>query len=176
MLNSALRGAMEGFDSDEWKNITNPDNLWPHLNATFIGQSLDNSTVARHTMPFSCVLIIRITYAVGIVGNLAAIITLCRGDKKIRNRKHALMLRSLAINDLVALVGMLGLMTLQSFLPLVVETRWFCALRVVLRIFGMGSVCIAIVMALERWLALTQPFLYQKVRKFCLRNFIKKIC
>lgn len=133
-----------------------------NVTSTWANATVDNPVV-RHSMPFLCAVLIRIIYGVGIVGNLAAIVTLCKGDKKIKNRKHALMLRSLAINDLVALVGMLMLMSVQSLFPLVVLTRWFCALRVVLRIFGLGSVCIAIVMALERWLALTQPFLYQKV-------------
>jgi hypothetical protein len=41
---------------------------------------------------------------------------------------------------------------------------WSCRIRVLWRFFGLGSGCVAIVMAVERWLALTKPFFYQKVR------------
>ncbi|GFQ81450.1 g_PROTEIN_RECEP_F1_2 domain-containing protein [Trichonephila clavata] len=74
------------------------------------------------------------------------------------------MVRCLAYNDLVALLGSFLLMYMQLYMsePLV-DSRWFCALRVVLRTFGLSSGCVAIVMAAERWMALTRPFLYQKV-------------
>lgn len=48
--------------------------------------------------------------------------------------------------------------------PWVRRTQMYCAARVGLRVFGIGSVCIAVTMALERYLALTRPFLYHKVR------------
>lgn len=80
-----------------------------------------------------------------------------------RNRKHLLMLRCLATNDLVALLGMLVQMYVTIYVGSVTSTRVFCSLRVVWRLFGLFSGCVAIVMAVERWLALTRPFVYQKV-------------
>lgn len=73
------------------------------------------------------------------------------------------MLRCLAINDLVALLGMLVQMYITIYVGSVISTRGFCSLRVVWRLFGLFSGCVAIVMAAERWLALTRPFVYQKV-------------
>lgn len=51
------------------------------------------------------VLIVKVVYAIGIVGNACAIIALRRGERRVRNRKHLLLLTSLAANDLVALVS-----------------------------------------------------------------------
>ncbi|KAG8223631.1 hypothetical protein J437_LFUL016592 [Ladona fulva] len=48
-------------------------------------------------------------------------------------------------------------------LPSMGTAHFLCVLRVVWRLFGLGSGCVAIVMAVERWIALTRPFLYQKV-------------
>lgn len=80
-----------------------------------------------------------------------------------RNRKHLLMLRCLATNDLIPLLGMLVQMYVQIYVEDAATTRIFCAGRVVFRFFGLFSGCVAIVMAAERWLALTRPFVYQKV-------------
>lgn len=73
------------------------------------------------------------------------------------------MLRCLATNDLVALLGMLVQMYITIYAGDVTSSRIFCSLRVVWRLFGLFSGCVAIVMAVERWLALTKPFVYQKV-------------
>lgn len=50
-------------------------------------------------------ILVKIAYAIGIIGNAAAIIALRKGERRIRNRKHLLLLTSLAANDLVALVS-----------------------------------------------------------------------
>ncbi|KAG8200528.1 hypothetical protein JTE90_000603 [Oedothorax gibbosus] len=102
-------------------------------------------------------------YGFGISANVCALVLLARGETA-RNRKQTLMVRCLACNDLVALLGSFLLMYMHLYMsgPLV-DSRWFCALRVVLRTFGLSSGCVAIVMAAERWMALTRPFLYQKV-------------
>ncbi|PSN39143.1 hypothetical protein C0J52_22770 [Blattella germanica] len=81
----------------------------------------------------------------------------------MRNKKINLMLRCLAFNDLVALLGMLIQMWLYQYLPLEQAcSHNLCVVRVLWRWFGLGSGCVAVVMAVERWLALTHPFLYQK--------------
>ncbi|XP_075984764.1 prostaglandin E2 receptor EP2 subtype [Anticarsia gemmatalis] len=105
---------------------------------------------------------VMVVYTIGIVGNFAAIISLRRGERRVRNRKHLLLLTTLAANDLVALVGMMCAMLVGQHVGGVEHTRAYCAARVVLRVFGIGSGCIAVTMALERYLALTRPFLYQK--------------
>jgi hypothetical protein len=105
-----------------------------------------------------------VMYVTGALGNLAALTILYRSEKQMRNKKIVLMLRCLASNDLVALLGMLILMNLQVYLPIEkVCSLEFCVARVVWRQFGLSSGCVAVVMAVERWLALTHPFLYQKV-------------
>lgn len=106
-------------------------------------------------------MLITVSYVVGTAGNIAALWILYK-SAKTRNSKHVLMLRCLATNDLVAQLGMLVLMYLQIYE--VIPSFWRCVLYVCLRAFGLGSGCVAFVMAVERWLALTRPFLYQQVQ------------
>ncbi|CAD0204640.1 unnamed protein product [Chrysodeixis includens] len=219
-------------------NVTELMNTTDVLNSTVAGAG--GGRVGGGAMPvrhlskvFSVV--VKVVYAVGIVGNAAAIVALRRGERRVRNRKHLLLLTSLAANDLVALskrdglhrverrlssttashsrwcrspvlpavraafatcpldalhsyryshpncakvhieilcattasaifeVGMMCAMLVGEHVAGVRTTRAYCATRVVLRVFGIGSVCIAVTMALERYLALTRPFLYQKL-------------
>lgn len=46
----------------------------------------------------------KVVYLIGIVGNLGAIVILRTGERRVRNRKHLLLLTTLAANDLIALV------------------------------------------------------------------------
>lgn len=107
-----------------------------------------------------------LSYLIGILGNAAALYILWSRHRARRPRsssKHAIMLCCLVCNDLVALLGMLSLMIVHAVLPEhLLSPYWLCVARVVWRLFGLGSGCVAGVMALERWLALTHPFLYQK--------------
>ncbi|XP_034836027.1 prostaglandin D2 receptor [Maniola hyperantus] len=106
---------------------------------------------------------LKVAYALGIISNAVAIVALRSGERRVRNRKHLLLLTSLAANDLVALVGMMcSMFASEGFSPGQPVPHWYCCARVVLRVFGIGSVCITVTMALERYLALTRPFLYQK--------------
>ncbi|KAL2727589.1 prostaglandin E2 receptor EP2 subtype isoform X1 [Vespula maculifrons] len=105
--------------------------------------------------------VLTLVYITGVIGNVSALVILFHRDKR-RNRKHLLMLRCLASNDLVALLGMLVQMYISIYVAGVTSNRAFCSLRVVWRLFGLFSGCVAIVMAAERWLALTRPFVYQK--------------
>lgn len=59
----------------------------------------------------------KVVYAIGIVGNAAAIIALRKGERRIRNRKHLLLLTSLASNDLVALVSIPSLNSYKIRVP-----------------------------------------------------------
>ncbi|KAK9305284.1 hypothetical protein QLX08_003641 [Tetragonisca angustula] len=114
----------------------------------------------RH-VTFASQVVLTLVYITGVIGNVSALVILFHRDKR-RNRKHLLMLRCLATNDLVALLGMLVQMYITIYVGSVMSTRGFCSLRVVWRLFGLFSGCVAIVMAAERWLALTRPFVYQK--------------
>lgn len=72
----------------------------------------------------------------------------------------------MASNNFVALLGMFILYKTQIYLPVdtyQLYTRQFCAFRVVWRFFGFNSGCIGVVMATERWMALTRPFAYRKI-------------
>lgn len=113
-------------------------------------------------MSVSREVLINVTYLLGVIGNLAALWILYRSSRT-RNSKHVLMLRCLIINDLVAVLGMLSLLYIQKYSLLPVY--WCCVLYVFMRAIGLGSGCVAFVMALERWLALTRPFVYQQVGK-----------
>ncbi|XP_018314094.1 prostaglandin E2 receptor EP3 subtype isoform X2 [Mycetomoellerius zeteki] len=120
------------------------------------------SVTRRKHVSFVPQLVLTLVYTTGVIGNVSALVILFHRDKR-RNRKHLLMLRCLATNDLVALLGMLVQMYVTIYAGDVTSTRIFCSLRVVWRLFGLFSGCVAIVMAAERWLALTRPFVYQKV-------------
>lgn len=105
---------------------------------------------------------VTISYTVGIFGNLLALLILHR-TRSSSNQKHGFMLRCLATNDCIALTGMLVQMYVSLFWPDTTKSVWSCRFRVLWRFFGLGSGCVAIIMAVERWLALTKPFFYQKV-------------
>lgn len=128
-----------------------------HTNGTEVSSCISKMGVVSQV-------VFTVMYVTGALGNSAALTILYRNEKKTRNKKMVLMLRCLASNDLVALLGMLNLMNLQVYLPIeTVCSLEFCVVRVIWRQFGLSSGCVAVVMAVERWLALTHPFFYQKV-------------
>ncbi|XP_050532385.1 rhodopsin, GQ-coupled isoform X2 [Daktulosphaira vitifoliae] len=104
---------------------------------------------------------VTVSYTVGIFGNLLALLILHR-TRSSSNQKHGFMLRCLATNDCIALTGMLVQMYVALYWPETTKSVWSCRFRVLWRFFGLGSGCVAIIMAVERWLALTKPFFYQK--------------
>lgn len=131
-----------------------------------ISTSVVNATTqaSKYLSPWQQI-IITACYVIGILGNLVALVFLCRKNTRPSNPKYKLMLKCLSMNDLTALTGMLILMYIQLYLP-VAQNIWYCRVRIIWRVFGLGSGCVAIVMAVERWLALTKPFVYQKVSFF----------
>ncbi|XP_017794565.1 PREDICTED: prostaglandin E2 receptor EP2 subtype [Habropoda laboriosa] len=130
------------------------------LNSSIMLPNFALNPTKRH-VTFASQMVLTLVYITGVIGNVSALVILFHRDKR-RNRKHLLMLRCLAINDLVALLGMMVQMYITIYVGSVMSTRGFCSLRVVWRLFGLFSGCVAIVMAAERWLALTRPFVYQK--------------
>lgn len=107
-------------------------------------------------------LLITTLYMIGIIGNISALVILAQNET-LRNKRQTLMLRCLACNDLIALVGSFILMYGTLYTPVEVgRSRCVCGVRVFWRTFGLGSGCVAVVMAVERCLALTRPFEYQK--------------
>ncbi|XP_014089457.1 prostaglandin D2 receptor [Bactrocera oleae] len=105
-----------------------------------------------------------IVLLLGVIGNLLALIILAR-KKATKNSKYTLMLRCLASNNLIGLLGMLTTMLLKTYVPedkFKAYVRWDCTLKVLCRFFGLSSGCIAAVMAIERWMALARPFIYHK--------------
>lgn len=131
------------------------------FNETTMMTSIATNVARRRHVTLVSQLILTLVYIAGVIGNVSALVILFHRDKR-RNRKHLLMLRCLATNDLVALLGMLVQMYVTIYVDDVASSRIFCSLRVVWRLFGLFSGCVAIVMAAERWLALTRPFVYQK--------------
>lgn len=129
-------------------------------------------SAAPYTLPTSYQVILTVNYLLGIFGNLLALWFLCKSQPY--NAKHRLMLRCLASNDLAAGLGMMTLLYMKLYLHSDFHSNiYFCRVKVMWRIFGLGSGCVAIVMAVERCLALTKPFFYQKhvtVKhiKFCI--------
>ncbi|KAM0735116.1 Prostacyclin receptor [Formica fusca] len=145
--------------ADNWQNYTLSTLMF--TKTTIMPDAIASIVPKRHVSLVSQV-VLTLVYITGVIGNVSALVILFHRDKR-RNRKHLLMLRCLAINDLVALLGMLVQMYVTIYVGNVMSMRIFCSLRVVWRLFGLFSGCVAIVMAAERWLALTRPFVYQKV-------------
>ncbi|XP_043483903.1 prostaglandin E2 receptor EP3 subtype [Leptopilina heterotoma] len=130
---------------------------------TFDHLSMINATNDK-TVPhvsLAAQILLTMVYIAGVVGNVSALTILFHEDKR-RNPKHLLMLRCLATNDLVALLGMLMQMYMTIYVNDMQTSQVACSFRVIWRLFGLFSGCVAIVMAAERWLALTRPFVYQK--------------
>ncbi|XP_050101109.1 prostaglandin E2 receptor EP4 subtype isoform X2 [Anopheles aquasalis] len=148
------------------------------LNDTDIDREMNASsagTGAYHQKPIilatPCSVIVFLSYIFGCVGNLVALIHLWRN---VRNTKHALMLKCLLTNDLIGLSGMFVQMCLHLYLPkelVAANIRHFCTLRVIWRVFGISSGCVAFIMALERYIALAKPFFYHK---YVTDNLIRK--
>ncbi|XP_011333123.1 prostaglandin E2 receptor EP3 subtype isoform X2 [Ooceraea biroi] len=139
-----------------------PNDILSVFNVTTVIPDVVTSVAPKRHVTFASQLVLTLVYITGVIGNISALIILFHRDKG-RNRKHLLMLRCLATNDLMALLGMLVQMYVTIYVGGIASTRVFCSLRVVWRLFGLFSGCVAIVMAAERWLALTRPFVYQKV-------------
>ncbi|XP_043279985.1 prostaglandin E2 receptor EP2 subtype [Venturia canescens] len=149
---------------DGW-NDTKSTSIGMELTSTMMTTTIGNivgfsSSKVRHVTIVSQI-VLTLVYLIGVVGNVSALAILFLRDKR-RNRIHLLMLRCLATNDLVALLGMLVQMYVTIYAGSATTNRAFCSLRIVWRLFGLFSGCVAIVMAVERWLALTRPFVYQK--------------
>ncbi|XP_035773085.1 prostaglandin E2 receptor EP4 subtype-like [Anopheles albimanus] len=148
------------------------------LNGTDIDREMNASstgTSPNHQKPIvlatPCSVIVFLSYIFGCVGNLVALIHLWRN---VRNTKHALMLKCLLTNDLIGLSGMFVQMCLHLYLPkelVAANMRHFCILRVIWRVFGISSGCVAFIMALERYIALAKPFFYHK---YVTDNLIRK--
>ncbi|XP_025414807.1 melanopsin-like [Sipha flava] len=104
-----------------------------------------------------------VSYTVGMLGNAAALYVL-RRTRDGGHRKYAFMLRCLIVNDAVALNGLLAMFFANAYRPgTKVSTAWTCRSRVLLRFVSVESgPAVTFVMAAERWLALTKPFVYQK--------------
>ncbi|KAI9560804.1 hypothetical protein GHT06_011756 [Daphnia sinensis] len=122
--------------------------------------SVTNVSSVRHLNP-SVQALLTVFYMLGISGNIAALIMLGRNETA-RNKRQTLMLKCLAWNDLLAVTGSSIQMHLQLYMPSRwVLTPYFCGVRVFWRAFGLGSGAVALAMAVERWFALTKPFVYQ---------------
>ena len=128
--------------------------------------------VSRSSGPLQCAF--TVSYVLSIVGNVLALVFLSMKSTRPNNQKHRMMLKCLAANDLIAMLGMLLLMYGQQYLSerehephMAKYLKPFCQIRVFWRVFGLGSGCVTMVMAAERYLAITKPFFYQKVSLNC---------
>ncbi|KAG8196383.1 hypothetical protein JTE90_009598 [Oedothorax gibbosus] len=107
-------------------------------------------------------ILITSVYLFGAVANICSLVLLSQGPQA-RNKKLTLMIRCLSANDLLALCSSFLLVYMRIYLdPSFVASRWYCGLRVLTRFFGFSSGSVASVMAVERFIALTSPFFYQK--------------
>lgn len=130
------------------------------LNDTSGAVTIDDH--ARYISPFGQ-LLLTFVYIIGFSANACSLALLSRSEPT-RNQKLILMVRCLAANDMMALCSSFLLVYMRLYIePEYLATRWFCGLRVLTRFFGFSSGSVASVMAVERFIALTRPFFYQKV-------------
>lgn len=117
----------------------------------------------RYLSPFSQ-LLVTCVYLFGFGANACALALLSRASSTSRNQKLVLMFRLLAANDTMALCSSFLLVYMRLYAdPAFLASKWFCGIRVLARFFGFSSGSVASVMAIERCIALTMPFFYQKV-------------
>lgn len=81
---------------------------WPTVNGT-------SSTISGGAGSKAFLYAVKVVYVAGIVGNAAAIVAVRRGERRLRNRKHLLLLTALAVNDLVALVSIILLVIISYY-------------------------------------------------------------
>ncbi|XP_026811165.1 prostaglandin E2 receptor EP4 subtype-like [Rhopalosiphum maidis] len=106
--------------------------------------------------------------AFGILGNLLALFILHQ-TRSSSNKKNVFMLWCLAINDSVVLVGRVIHMLFMDIRWLdSKKIVWSCRISVLWQFFGLNAGCVALIMAVERWLALTKPLFYKKMRTYLL--------
>ncbi|RXG55266.1 Rhodopsin, GQ-coupled [Armadillidium vulgare] len=162
----------EYLQSNSTKYLESDDETLQLDDATAdIDQINESPTGTRRHLPIHYQFIITFFYIFGIVGNCAALRIISKNETK-RFQKQALMLKCLASNDLLALLGSFLLMYVKLYMPSA-DAKVLCATRVVCRAFGLGSGCVATVMALDRWLALSHPFTYQKhITQTFVKSFI----
>ncbi|XP_060839313.1 prostaglandin D2 receptor-like isoform X1 [Rhopalosiphum padi] len=98
---------------------------------------------------------------IGVFGVLLELFILHRTQSD-SNEKYVFMLRCLATNDCIVMIGVLGHMLVSEIWPDTRSNVWSCRIRIVWRFFEMCSACVVIAMAVERWLAITKPFFYRK--------------
>lgn len=154
------------MDSQIFSNSSENDSLWS-ANSTMV--HLASSTVQkiakrRAPLPPFLMFVVFSFFILGVMGNFLALVILAR-KRTSKNSKYTLMLRCLATNNLIGLMGMLTQLLLRLYLPDQIQedyVRVRCIGLVVWRFFGLSSGCIAAVMALERWMALAKPFIYHK--------------
>lgn len=133
-----------------------------HSNDTSSTAVVFSNEQQRYISPFAQLLITSV-YVFGFSAN-ACSLALLRRSESARNQKLILMVRCLVANDMMALCSSFLLVYMRLYLePDFLATRWFCGLRVLTRFFGFSSGSVASVMAVERCVALTRPFFYQKV-------------
>ncbi|CRL04188.1 CLUMA_CG017303, isoform A [Clunio marinus] len=123
------------------------------------------SVVETHNKLNTHTELVSMLYIVGIIGSLLALLHLCQ-KQNLKNSKQAFMLKFLMTLDFVGLMGMLSQLTIRSYLDndgFYKDHIWlFCFIRLVWRFFGLSSGCVAFIMAIERYFALTKPFFYCK--------------
>ncbi|XP_054718370.1 prostaglandin E2 receptor EP4 subtype-like [Uloborus diversus] len=145
------------------------ENITTDAQTIFFNESFFNATTSvdliyhqHRYISFPGQVIITTIYLFGATANICSLLLLSRGETA-RNRKLTLMIRCLAASDLMALCSSLILVYMLIYLhPHLLASRWFCGLRVLTRFFGFSSGSVASVMAIERFIALTTPFFYQK--------------
>ncbi|KAL0819153.1 hypothetical protein ABMA28_008408 [Loxostege sticticalis] len=106
--------------------------------APFFVDDDNNTTVLNATIPHRqhakmFTTVIKVVYAIGIIGNATAIVALRWGERRVRNRKHLLLLTSLAANDLVAL------QVTYFLIRMALLVSWFwAAVLTCAPVFGLG--------------------------------------
>ncbi|KAL4148227.1 hypothetical protein QTP88_002508 [Uroleucon formosanum] len=106
-------------------------------------------------------------YIFGIFGNLLSLFILYRA-RSSANKKYVFMLHCLLTNDFFLLVSHLVLTFVHNTWVNNNTNLWMCRSCVLFQFFVWGTVCSAIMMAADRWLAFTKSFFYQKVSSFRL--------
>ncbi|CAF4957067.1 unnamed protein product [Pieris macdunnoughi] len=97
--------------------------------------------------------------AFGILVNLVAFVFIIFGNK-VKSAKQKLLLTILTLNNAAALIALLCAQLLYQLSPSASKSRYYCALYVVGRMFGINGGCTDVVIAIDRFFAIRNPILY----------------
>ncbi|XP_043946637.1 prostaglandin E2 receptor EP4 subtype-like [Protopterus annectens] len=103
-----------------------------------------------------------VMFLAGVIGNSIAIVVLCKSKKERKESAFYTLICGLAVTDLLG-TCMASPVVLVNYLSDNIFESGLCQFHsFILLFFGVAGLCIICAMSVERYLSISQPYLYQK--------------